>query len=612
MNVRTIGLVGLGALVALVVAGGCGDEDAPVPAATVDGGADVGPPPPDPPVDSGPGKPTADLQILQISDWRGQLDPISEDDSVGNPQIYGGLSALAAYFAEDKKKNPNTIVVTGGDAFGATPVLSNVFKDEPAVKGLNLLGLQVDTFGNHNFDGGIDALKKLIALADYTMVSTNLTGADAVLGPKVKKSFHMIEVARVKVAFLGITNPDAKELTRPGALGSLEIEDPVLATNRAVKEAKAAGAHVIVALAHLGATGKDGAGKPTGPLLTYAQAVKSDVNLVLGDRTDQIVNTVLDSATVVENRSKGRTYARIKIHVENGFVSLIKPEIVDPIQTVTAALPCGPLSPTCQCPTVACPDATYTCNAGRCQRDAVKADPAVTALLQPYRDQLAVKLDEKVATVDSVLAHDGTHRTQEVALGDVVADALLDRYKAQGAQIAFTNAGGLRAPLPSSYAPADKTLRRTSAGYAAGPPFDLVVGDFYTLLPFGNTCVVRKITGKVLWEVLDKSVSALPASSGGFLQIAGFKFSFSQGAPAGARVTQVTLDEGSKNVPAGDLTEYTVVTNDFTSAGGDGFSMLVEPVPSPTRDVMADVVLDYARAKGALVAPAATRITALP
>lgn len=610
MNRRLSGILGFTLTGAFALAVGCSDDDAAVPPATTsDAGVDA--PPPPPPGDGGNGKPTADIQILQLSDWHGQLDPISENDAAGNPQIYGGLGALATYFAEDRAKNPNTIVLTAGDAFGATPALSGFFGDEPAVKGLNLLGLTADTFGNHNFDGGVDALKKLIDGASYAFVSTNLKNVDAVLGPKVKKGYLMVEMAGVKVAILGITNEDAPTLTKPGALGGLEIEDPAIATSRVVKEAKAAGALVVVALAHMGATGKDGAGKPTGPLMTYAQAVKGDVNLVLGDHTDQIVNTTIDATTVVENRSKGRTYARIKIHVEKGVVSLIKPEIVDPIQTVTAALPCE-AGPACKCPDVPCPDATFTCNAGKCQRDVVKGDPAAAALLQPYRDQLSVKYDEKIGTVDAEMVRNGTlERTGEAAIGDLVADAMLDRYKAQGAEIAITNGGGLRASLPSSYAPVDKTLRRTSAGYAAGPPFDLVVGDVFTVLPFGNTCVVRKVKGSVLWQALEKSVSAYPATSGGFLQIAGFKFSFSAAAAAGSRVTQVTLD-GGKNVPSNDATEYTLVTNDFTSAGGDGYTMLIEPTPSPARDVLADVVLGYVKAKSPIVTPASGRITALP
>lgn len=85
-------------------------------------------------------------------------------------------------------------------------------------------------------------------------------------------------------------------------------------------------------------------------------------------------------------------------------------------------------------------------------------------------------------------------RVGEVAVG-VVTDALRATYNTQ---IALTNGGGLRSSLPSSYAPADTSLRRPTPGYAAGPPYDLVLGDAYTLLPFGNAALTRTVTGAQL------------------------------------------------------------------------------------------------------------------
>ncbi|HRG99483.1 MAG TPA: 5'-nucleotidase C-terminal domain-containing protein [Polyangiaceae bacterium] len=624
MRKSWLGVVGILMMAGVSPAAGCG-SDAVSPGE--DASADTAKPPieidavapdtstPDTAVPAE--KPTAELQILDISDWHGQVDPISETDTKGNPQVYGGLGALATYFKQDRAKNPNTIVLTGGDAFGATPILSGAFKDEPAVKGLSLLGLTADTFGNHNFDNGLEPLKKLIDLATYKFVSTNLENVGAELGAKVVQGFHMVEVAKVKIAILGITNPDAPDLQFPGRMGTLKVQDPAVATEKAAQAARAAGAHVVIVVAHLGATGKDGAGAPTGPLLDYAAKVKDKVDLVLGDHTDQLVNLALGSTRVVENRSKGRTYARVKIQVTAGVVSSVGAEIVDPVLTEAANLTTCDGGVACRCPATACP-ATYTCSSptsGFCVRDVVTPDPAAAALLKPYRDQLAVEFDKKVGVVDAELVRNGSlERLGEAPIGDLVADAMLDRYKSQGAQIAFTNGGGIRASLPSSYAPVDKTLRRTSAGYASGPPFDLVLGDIYTVLPFGNTCVVRKITGAKLWTVLERSVGSAgttPTTYGGFLQIAGFKFEYSAAAAAGSRVQKVTLD-GPRDIPRTDATEYTFVTNDFTSAGGDGYTELIQSPPALGRDVMADVLRDYIQAKSPIAVPAGGRVIRLP
>jgi 5'-nucleotidase len=110
-----------------------------------------------------------EIQLLNVSDWHAQIDPISVT-GLGN---VGGAAQIAAYWNADRAANPNTLTLTAGDAFGAAPPLSSFFDEEPAVRTLNLMGLNVDTFGNHNFDRGVAHLQRMIDLADYQYVSAN-------------------------------------------------------------------------------------------------------------------------------------------------------------------------------------------------------------------------------------------------------------------------------------------------------------------------------------------------------------------------------------------------------------------------------------------------------
>lgn len=238
---------------------------------------------------------------------------------------------------------------------------------------------------------------------------------------------------------------------------------------------------------------------------------------------------------------------------------------------------------------------------------AVTQDPAIVQLLNPYRTQLAALLDQKIGTATGLFPRDGiTERLQEVAVGNVLADAIRSQYSTQ---LAFTNSGGIRAPLPSSYAPADTTLRRTSAGYAAGPPYDLVAGDTLAMLPFGNVVVTRTVTGAQLHAMLENSFSALPASNGRFAQISGFKFTYSLSAAIGSRVLSVTFADG-RPISA-DNTTYTLATNDFLNEGGDNYSMLADG-SGVTREVMADVLMQYIHSLGVITPIIEGRITQLP
>ena len=100
-----------------------------------------------------PGTPdVARITIVDISDWHGQIEPVSVVEG-GQTRQVGGAAALKAYFDAERATNPGgTLVVTAGDAFGATPPLSAFFDDVPAVLAANLMGIDVDTLGNHNFD----------------------------------------------------------------------------------------------------------------------------------------------------------------------------------------------------------------------------------------------------------------------------------------------------------------------------------------------------------------------------------------------------------------------------------------------------------------------------
>lgn len=582
---------------------GCSSStnDAPGPAAT-DAGADAA-------ADTAV-RPegTADVRLLTITAWQGHIDPIVTTTATETTSR-GGLGTLSAYFkAERASAKGDVLFVTGGDEIGATPVLSSVFDDEPAVKALNFLGLQATTFGNHNFDPGLPGLRKLIDLATYRYVSSNLRNVTTELGAKVQVPYWITEVGtstpKAKVAFLGLTAPEVSTIVFPGKLGSIGIEAPASAANAAAKAARDAGASLVVALAHLGAEAVDPTGTPSGPIVDLANAV-TGVDVWVADDTDFKVNATVGGALVVQNLKRGQGYSVVDVKIVDGQVVEKTATSKDAIGSVVAALPSG-----ATCPSTPCPDASFACVDGACTKTVMAADPAADDVLKPYRDALPAKFDVKLATVDRVYERGGTpqiERIGETPLGNLIADALLTRYAPLGAKIAMVNAGGMRSPLPSTYSPADKTLRRTESGYAAGPPYDLVVGDVYTLHTYGNAAVVRKVKGSVLWAALENGFSALPGAFGGFPQIAGFKVVYDPGAPVGSRVVSVTLDDGAA-VAKDSAAEIVLATVDFINFGGDGYSMLVEPVPSPTLDSLTTILTDYLRASSPVPAPKSGRL----
>jgi 5'-nucleotidase len=505
-----------------------------------------------------------EIQLISISDWHGQLDPLAP--TTGTISV-GGAAVLSAYFAEARAANPNTVVVTAGDAFGGTPPLAGFFEEEPAVRALNLMGLDVDTFGNHNFDRGLMHLQRMIDLADYTFVSSNLGNlAGSLMG--VVEPYELIDVGGVRVAFIGITNDDAVSLTFPGRFGTVTVQPSAAAATAARMAAANAGAEVFVALVHMGANVGTSTATPEGPIVDFARAV-SGFDVIFGDHTDVELNTVINGQRVVENRSKGRTFARVRLAVDRGMVQVLSSEIVSPLV------------------------------------NRVTPDARIESMLAPYRAQLQARLDAPLGTANGLFPRGGgLERSREAAIGNLVTDAMRLRY---GTQVAFTNGGGLRDALPSAYRPADTMLRRNAMGYAMGPPYDLVVGDAYGVLPFGNAVVTRTVTGEQIWDSLEHAVSAMPAANGRFAQISGFRFTYTASAAPGTRVLSVELDSGVP-IPRSRTATYSAAVMDFINAGGDGYVALADGMGS-TREIAADVLASHIMLSGTITPTISGRIT---
>ena len=500
--------------------------------------------------------PTVDIQILNVSDWHGQLDPLV----VGTSQV-GGAAAISAYWQAERAANPNTLTLTAGDAVGATPPLSSFFGDEPTILAMNLMGFQVDTLGNHNFDHGIAHLQEQIDLADFQYVSANLKNRDDNLSGV--EDFKIFEMGGVKVAVIGITNPEAPTLVFPGSFGTIVPVDPVSSANKAKAAAKRAGAEVLVAITHMGVTGFDSVtGAPFGPLIDFANNV-GGFDVIVGDHTDVQFSGVINNALVYENRSKGLTYARARLTVDlqSKKVKSKSVEFVTPFVS------------------------------------AVTPDPAIVALLQPYRDALAPILNTQIGSSsvaiprsDSCGRADG--RLCESLVGNVTTDALRTIY---GTDFAITNSGGLRAALtcPTTDSPTDFCPPFTP------PPFPITRGQVLTVLPFGNVAVTLTVNGAELKTMLENGVSAMPGANGRFAQVSGLCFTYDIAAPAGNRVISVVRQapDGSCTGAPVDLTvnsTYTIAENDFMANGGDGYPNFASRMV--TRDIMDQALANYVAA----------------
>jgi 2',3'-cyclic-nucleotide 2'-phosphodiesterase (5'-nucleotidase family) len=218
----------------------------------------------------------------------------------------------------------------------------------------------------------------------------------------------------------------------------------------------------------------------------------------------------------------------------------------------------------------------------------VEPDPETEALVDKYKKQLDESLNIEIGTTMGPLdSRRNVVRTEEAAIGNLIADAMRG---ANGADIAITNGGGIRAD------------RQYDAGTV------LTRKDVLTELPFGNVTVVTEITGQQVLEALENGFSQVENGAGRFPQISGMKVVVNLSQRTGRRVVSVMVGDKPLDLDA----KYKVATNDFMLNGGDGYTALAGGkvlIGPRSGDLMANDVADYIAAAGKVDAKVEGRIT---
>jgi 2',3'-cyclic-nucleotide 2'-phosphodiesterase (5'-nucleotidase family) len=178
------------------------------------------------------------------------------------------------------------------------------------------------------------------------------------------------------------------------------------------------------------------------------------------------------------------------------------------------------------------------------------AAPEIAALVESYGSRVQAALDEVLGEALVDLDSKGA-RERETNLGNLLTDRLRQET---GAEVAILNGGGIRADIP------------------AGP---IRVRQVMDVLPFNNFPVVLRLTGSEIKEVLEHGVSEAGGHGGKFPQVSGVMFVYQTASPSGRRVLKVEIS----GRPLEPERTYTVATNDFLAAGGDGYAVFKRAFP---------------------------------
>jgi 5'-nucleotidase/UDP-sugar diphosphatase len=466
------------------------------------------------------------LNILHINDWHSRIESNNKYESTcsaeeeGKDECVGGAARLVTAIAERRKalEGENVLLLNGGDNFQGS-LFYTTYKGAVEAEFLNLMKFDAMTVGNHEFDDGEDALVPFLDVIKFPVLSANVqASAASKVGDRIKPSI-VLEVGGEKIGIVGAVTTDTPEIASPGP--NITIEDDVKTITAEVEKLKAEGVNKIIALTHVGY-----------PRDKELIAKIPGVDVVVGGHSHSLLSntdakaegpypTMIDNpdgykVPVTQAASYSKYLGEFKVVFDDNGV--VKEASGDPLYLDSK----------------------------------IKPDEAVLARVKelgaPIEELKTKEVSETTAPLDGSRE---TCRAQECSMGNMIADAILDRTKDQGVTIAFQNGGGIRASIDQGV---------------------VTMGEVLTVLPFQNTLATFQLSGKDIVSTLEAAVSEIEEGKGKFPQVAGLKFNLDKSVkPNEGRVSNVEVNDGGWK-PIEPEKIYTIATNNFTRQGGDDYT----------------------------------------
>jgi 5'-nucleotidase len=521
-----------------------------------------------------------ELRILAINDFHGYLrpppggiriaDPADETKKIVVPA--GGSERMATLVRQLREGHKHTVFVAAGDLIGASPFLSAMFHDEPTIESLSMMGLELASVGNHEFDEGKDELLRMQnggchpidkcqgphpfggARFHYLAAST----IEKSTGKTVFPAYEIRKFEGIPVAFIGLTLKGTPDIISPQSAEGLEFRDEADTVNALIPELKARGVEAIVVLIHEG-------GFPTGdynecpgisgPIVDIVRKFDKAVDVVVSGHTHQAYVCEIDGRLVTSGDKYGTLVTAIDLKLDPATRDVVSAKADNTIVRIAT----------------------------------LARDESQTALLESY-DRLAAPIANRPAGAVTETLSRMPNNAGESVLGDIVADAQLAATSSGpngGAVMAFTNPGGVRADI----------ARREDGA--------VTYADVFTSQPFRNQLVTLTLTGKQIKDMLEQQW--LDPKRPRILQVSkGFSYAWDGARPDGERVIAERMSLNGQEIdPAAS---YRVTVNNFLSVGGDGFTVLKDGKAQQFGIYDVDALYAYFRANSPVGPAAANRI----
>lgn len=497
------------------------------------------------------------LTLLHVNDIHVRMEETNkysaacrvEDKERG--RCFGGLARLYTAVNQFRGNKNSTVWLNAGDFFQGTVWYSH-FKWKVVAKFNRLLEFDAMSFGNHEFDDGVEGLVPFLQERTCPMVAANL---DISAHPELRGLFSpslVLLVGGRRVGVVGYLTPETLEVSNPG---KILINDEITAVREEVAKLTEDGVDIIIALGHSGYD-KD---------IEIAEAVP-DIDIIVGGHTHSFLYTSQEPhpsgetvrgpyPTLVNNRTlvvQAFAYTKFLGHLKATFSE--KGELEswtgEPILL----------------------DKSF------------KEDEMILEELKPWKVILENIGKDIIGSADSVLFRS---REGESNIGNLVTDAMVWAHRENDIHLAMVNSGGIRASFDRGR---------------------ITMGDLLNSFPFRNTFDIVVLRGDTVRRMLEHSVANMREDgrndAGRFLQVSGFRVTFDLSRPEMKRLVLAEVacpDCPMQWKPLHDEDLYSVVMTNYLAGGGDGFSIIpAEKIRQLQGPLDTDILKEYIRLRSPL------------
>jgi 2',3'-cyclic-nucleotide 2'-phosphodiesterase (5'-nucleotidase family) len=498
-----------------------------------------------------------DLVVAATTDVHGYVR--GWDYYANRPDTLRGLTRAATIIDSLRRVSAvSPVLVDAGDFLEGNPLAYVAARVDttaahPVILAMNAMEYDAVAMGNHEFNYGLPTLERAMRQADFPLLAANVFAPD---GSTRFRSWAVSTRRGVKIAIVGATTPGSMLWDRDNLAGHLVIRDIIPSVRTAVREARDAGAVVIIVVVHSGLNEPSSYDTVTTGVASenvaarIAHEVPGIDLLVYGHSHKEMADTVIAGTLLMQpkNWATSVAIAHLLVQRDNG-----RWHVVSKRSQVVQAVHHG-------------------------------ESAAVLAATQEGHRATLTYANTPIGTTAVTWRADSA-RVVDTPLMDFILEV---ERRASGAQLAST------------------AVFSTSATLAAGP---ITIARLAALYPYDNTLRAVRITGEQLRAYLEHSARYFrpgpnatadidPAIPGyNYDVVAGVDYTIDVSKPIGARITTL----GYQGRPVAPTDTFTMALNNYRQTGGGGFSMLRgAPVVYDRELEIRQLLIDEVRRNGAI------------